>query len=421
MKQKYALRCLDDNTRIEDDGYVLKNPRTKSDALLRSEYQESLKIDSNCNNVFKYSWLPVHETFECTSAPITYKSIHLAKHLGLTNLYCTFSGYAPHLGAYNTTGTFKEFEAVGVLGRHAMHHTSTLVLSSAGNTARAFAELGSNTNIPIIIVVPENRIAEVWTTKPVGNNISLYYVPDSDYTDATEIANKIASIDGYVVEGGVRNIGRRDGMATAFLSAVETMQRIPDHYFQAVGSGSGALSVWEASMRFQKHTNTAGPDAPMLHISQNLPFTPIIDSWKQGSSSLVPIDYDIAHTQIEAMYAKVLSTRHPPYSIKGGMFEALQATKGRGYTVTNTEAHSAQKLFMETEQLRLDESASITCASLLQAVQYGYVNKDDYIMFHITGGGEDTIKKDFKIQQVPPVAAIHKDARMEDIITIMRL
>ena len=33
------------------------------------------------------------------------------------------------------------------------------------------------------------------------------------------------------------------------LSAVTTIGRIPDYYFQAVGSGTGAIAAWEANMR----------------------------------------------------------------------------------------------------------------------------------------------------------------------------
>ena len=43
-------------------------------------------------------------------------------------------------------------------------------------------------------------------------------------------------------------MARRDGMATTVL-AVTHIGRIPDYYFQAVGSGTGAIAAWEANLR----------------------------------------------------------------------------------------------------------------------------------------------------------------------------
>ncbi len=45
-------------------------------------------------------------------------------------------------------------------------------------------------------------------------------------------------------------MARRDGMGTTVLSATTFIGRIPDYYFQAIGSGTGAIAAWEANLRF---------------------------------------------------------------------------------------------------------------------------------------------------------------------------
>ena len=50
-------------------------------------------------------------------APVTYKSKGLAQKLGLKNLYITFNGYFPEIGARMSTCSFKETEAYSVCGR----------------------------------------------------------------------------------------------------------------------------------------------------------------------------------------------------------------------------------------------------------------------------------------------------------------
>jgi len=61
--------------------------------------------------------------------------------------------------------------------------------------------------------------------------------PGNDYTDAINLAGRIAKLPG-IVEGGARNVARRDGMGTLMLDAAVTLGKMPDHYFQAVGSGT---------------------------------------------------------------------------------------------------------------------------------------------------------------------------------------
>ena len=77
-----------------------------------------------------------------------------------------------------------------------------------------------------------------------------------------------------VSEGGARNIARRDGMGTVMLDAALTIGKMPDHYFQAVGSGTGGISVWEAAIRLRAD-GRFGQKIPKLQLAQNLPFVPM--------------------------------------------------------------------------------------------------------------------------------------------------
>jgi len=59
-----------------------------------------------------------------------------------------------------------------------------------------------------------------------------------------------------ICRGGARNIARRDGMGTTVLSAADCIGRIPDVYFQAVGSGTGAIAAHEANERLLEDGDT---------------------------------------------------------------------------------------------------------------------------------------------------------------------
>ena len=82
-----------------------------------------------------------------------------------------------------------------------------------------------------------------------------------------------------------------------------------------------------------------------LMVSQNAPFSLMYDAWKAGSRALLPLDENTAREQVKEMCAKVLSNRKPPYSLKGGLYDALVATGGDMFLATNEEAMEAGALF----------------------------------------------------------------------------
>ena len=98
-----------------------------------------------------------------------------------------------------------------------------------------------------------------------------------DYFDAIHLSDLALKGPGFYAEGGAKNIARRDGMATPVLSAVTTIGRIPDYYFQAVGSGTGAIAAWEANQRLVAD-GRIGQNTMKLMVSQNAPFGPMYDA-----------------------------------------------------------------------------------------------------------------------------------------------
>jgi cysteate synthase len=184
----------------------------------------------------------------------------------------------------------------------------------------------------------------------------------------------------------VKNIGRRDGMATAMLSAVESIGRLPDYYFQGIGSGAGAIAAHEAAKRLVSD-GRFGLKLPRLMLSQNVPFTPIYDSWKRGGREFVEIDPDAARNMTEKILATVLSNQRPPYSIAGGMFDVLHESQGEVFAVHNQEILQAITLFEKYEGIDIEPAAGVALASLTAAAHSGHIDSEAVVLLHITGGG----------------------------------
>ena len=402
---KYQLMNVADGRRFEDRGWTLDDPEGKTPSLVRAIYEQNqLCVGDDRLGLYKFAdWMPIQRVLENPSCPITYKSEKLAKALGLNNLYITFSGWWPERGARMTTCSFKETEAYSVCARLSdAYHDQVLVVASAGNTARAFAKVCSDNGIKLLLCVPQDNIKALWFDKPLNPCVKLLTTASgSDYFDAIQLSNYVCELPGFLAEGGAKNIARRDGMSTTMMSAVTFIGQIPDFYFQAVGSGTGAIAAWEANLRFLED-GRYGQKKAKLYVSQNKPFVPMYDAWRADSRALLPYDADQARKDAAEICAPVLSNRKPPYSLAGGLFDALKDTQGDILAVSNEEAQAAKALFLETEGRDIYSAAAVALASLVQAVHNNKVQPDDVVMLNITGGGEKEFQEAHTLHYLEP-------------------
>ena len=388
-KTIYHLKNVADGREFEDTGWTLADPEYKSPSLIQAVYaNKSFTPREDLDGIYRYAdWMPVKRVLKYSCAPVTYKSKGLAALLGLENLYITFSGWNPRIGARMRTCSLKETEAYSILARMDENEKRILIVQSAGNTARAFAQVCSDNRIPVVICVPEDNIHDLWFRKPLRKCVKLIAVPHGcDYYDAIALGEKLATDSRFMLEGGAKNIARRDGMGTTILSCVEQMGRIPDAYFQAVGSGTGAIAAWENACRLAED-GRFGENNMRVYVAQNSPFSLMYDAWKAGSRSLPEITPEEGRKKSEMILAKVLSNRKPPYSIAGGLYDVLKQSNGDFFLVSNNDIIYWLMQFRNREGYDLLPAACTAVAALSQAVRNGVVNKEDYIMLNCTGGG----------------------------------
>ncbi len=415
---EYSLECVATNRQFEDNGWTMDDTQCEKPSLIRAKYaKKQLELGDDEMGLYKFAdWLPVSHMLQGSSAPVTYKSSGLAEALGLENLYITFCGYNPSKGANMTTCSFKETEAYSVCGRIDPEEKRILVVASAGNTARAFAKVCSDNNIPLLLSVPADNLDALWFTEELNPCVKLIASENGgDYFDAIHLSNLALKSSKFYAEGGAKNIARRDGMACATLSAVTTIGRIPDYYFQAVGSGTGAIAAWEANLRLIED-GSYGSNTMKLMVSQNAPFVPMYDAWRIDSREMLPYDEYNARRDVEIIDAKVLSNRRPPYGIAGGLYDALKATNGEIMVATNAQARKAKALFQSTEGIDIYSASAVATATLIKAVADGKVEKDATIMLNITGGGEALRQRGKKLWYLQPTHTFSLTPEEGDVV-----
>ena len=386
---EYSLMDVGSGRLLDDTGWVLSDPDSTEPSLVRAVYSnKQFTPRPDLKGIYRYAeWMPINRTLRGSSAPVTYKSKGLAKFLGLNNLYITFSGWNPKIGAKMKTCSFKETEAYSVCARIDKRERRTLIVQSAGNTARAFAQVCSDNDIPVVICIPEDNKHDLWFHKRLNRCVKIVAVPHGcDYYDAITLGDKLATDPRFFLEGGAKNVARRDGMGTTLLSFVEKAGRIPDAYFQAVGSGTGAIAAWENAQRLAAD-GRFGDNNMRVFVAQNTPFTLLYDSWKACSRKLADITPELGRRRSEVILAKVLSNRKPPYSIAGGLYDVLIQSRGDVYLATNDDIVYWLLQFRNLEGYDLLPAACVAVTALSKAVEEGTVKKDDCIMLNCTGGG----------------------------------
>jgi len=414
----YKLKNIATGEQFQDTGWMLTDPSYDKPSLLRAEYdRRQIELRDDSYGFYKFAdWLPVNRFLRNSAPPVTYKSEKLAEILHLDNLYITFNGYWPEKGANMTTCSFKETEAYSVCARLEKESKGVMVVASAGNTARAFAKVCSDNNIPLLIVVPEDNLDALWFSEPVAECVKLISTPSgTDYFDAIDLAAKICKSGKFFEEGGAKNVARRDGMGTTVLSAATTIGKIPDYYFQAIGSGTGTIAAWEANLRLISD-GRFGTNKMVLIPAQNYPFNPMYDAWKNSSRDLLHSDEQKSRELALQITAKVLSNRRPPYGIAGGLFDALTDSQGDVEIADNGELERACELFERAEGIDIHPAAGIALAGMIKSINSGKVQRDKVLMLNITGGGEKLFKSVHKVTYLKPDFIIDNNCDINHII-----
>ncbi len=403
MKQKIhsVLKCLKCGREYNDHRLFCDDCK---DALLRTEYAVKEFRTGKEKNIFRFkTWLPASEGHDTRIGPCVFPSEGFGRALGLKKLHIAFSGYWPERGALNITGTFKDHEAAPTMEYFREKGIHDIVLSSVGNTARAFGYACSKLNMNCCIIVPDKMLERLWLPCKPSASVKVIVLQDScDYAAAIKLGEKIRAQFNVMTEGGARNVARRDGMGTTVLEFARLTADMPEHYVQAIGSGTGGIAAYEAAIRLRQD-GRFGERLPCLHLVQNSPFTLIHEAWQSHSETLPkPASNSEEMQKVQTMYADVLANTTPPYALVGGVRDSLKATHGQTYAVTREDAVKAKSEFERKEGVSINEPSACACAGLKQAVAAKKIRPDQIVLLHITGGGYDRIHHDFKIHRLKP-------------------
>ncbi|MEU5031969.1 cysteate synthase [Streptomyces milbemycinicus] len=419
-KRHYSLVCSCCSKQYADDGVMLTCPNGHEPALLQTEYTEkNFTPVQEDEGIFRYRhWLPVVREIPGSGRSVVFRSERLSRLVGIPDLWVAFNGYWPERGGHLETGTFKELEAYTVLGR-LPEDPVVLVVASAGNTAAAFASVCSRYGQPCLLIVPEVGLGRLILPEVLHPSVRLVVLEDADYADAIALSEAVGKLNGFQLEGGVRNVGRRDGLATVMYSAVEAMGELPDFYFQAVGSAAGGIAVHEAAKRLMAAgapSNASKEGLPRLFLSQNESFAPIHRAWQAGQRFLVRGSVEDDKRAVRRAFADELTNRFPPYAVHSGVYDVLVESGGDVLAVDGESARAAREMFHDIESIDIEPASAVAVASLLSAVREGRMRRDSSVLLNVTGGGRARRARDHSPIQAEPSLRIASLGPLEEAV-----
>jgi cysteate synthase len=413
MEPPYELVCNACGQRYPADGSYWVD--CCAEGMLVAEYPR-LNVRDHLRGLWRFTdWLPVRHPGAGRVGGCTYRSEALGQELGLDDLWIAFNGWWPERGAYCPTCSFKDLEVAPTLQRLKESGAPGVIVATAGNTGRAFADMGGDVEFPVVVVTAEDHVERIWRSgAPMAPTTAVIGIAGGDYNDAIEVAAEAAARVGFELEGGIKNVARRDGIGTLLLDAVTTIGRMPDHYVQAVGGGPGPVGVWGVAERLAADGRFGGVQ-PRFHLAQNDTHHPVHTAWQAGRSTLEP--GDVPEDGRDA-YADVLVNRNPAYALRGGLYDLLTATQGQTYAVGADDAASWRATFSEREGIDIMEAPAVALAGLAQAVEQGEIARGDCVLLSVTGGGMDRLAQDAPLRGPGDVPLVKRDEAVDVVAEV---
>jgi cysteate synthase len=408
VSDRYRLRCTACGAFLPDEDYRLKCTFQHKPAFLRTAYLAEHFAMSGGANMARYErWLPAGRAVAGAGRAGVYKAEKLAAKLEMSDLWIAFGGWLPMRNATLPTATFTDLQATAAFARIPADDTRPLVVAAMGASAASFAAIATALSYPLVLVVNAAGLRRLGWAGRIGSTVRTILVADGAPEDVVRFANELGDTEQFIREGGVANVARRDGVGTMMLEAVELIGKLPDVYVQAVNEGTGALGMFETSLRLIAD-GRYGSTVPKLVLGQNAPSSPVADAWQKLSPMIRVPSPDLRAQRVEAIYASMLASQTPPYDVRGGIFDALVASGGATYSVKNEEIIAAARLFWECEQVDIEPEAAVAVASLQAALAAKTIDRSQTVLLGITAGGSSLLNREKKV--IRPTLAVTRSA-----------
>ena len=197
----------------------------------------------------------------------------LGAHLGLDSLYLKDETVLP-------TRSTKDRMAVVALGFLWERGVRSFCTSSTGNSSTSYARaIRAFPDMTLHLFTAEDFVERVQHAD--HRQVQHFGMRDASFVDAFNHAATYAARHDLVSERGFFNLGRREGLKTAFYEACDQVPGPIDWYVQAVSSAMGVYGTYKGAkeLRAIGHIDRV----PKLLCAQQETCAPLVRAYKEGS------------------------------------------------------------------------------------------------------------------------------------------
>jgi threonine synthase len=253
------------------------------------------------------------------------------------------------------TGSTKDRAAAGALAYLHDNGVQALAMSSTGNTSTAFAYYAQYYPSMWVHIFAGRDFA--FRVQELGADNVIVHIVDGSFVEAGKEAKQYAEDERICWENGFYNPGRRDGLKTGYLEAIDQLGARPSMYVQAVSSAMGPVAVEQAS---RQSSPDGVSDVSLLCVQQES-CAPMAQTWFAGLEA-VPAAYKIENP---TGIAKAI-LRGDPTDVYPSVRRTVLASEGDFVVVDENEIRAAQQLVWDTVDVSVCESSAAAVAGFLK-------------------------------------------------------
>ena len=372
------LECIECGSKFKIDERFYTCP--KCGGLLEVEFEPSelkrkldlKRLKTETPSVWKYNaFMPILDKTKIISlreggTPL-YRCDHLAKEIGIRELYVKFEGANP-------TGSFKDRGMTVGVTKALEFGVKTVACASTGNTSASLAAYAAKAGLKCLVLLPSKKVALGKLAQAMMYGAKVIAIK-GNFDEALSLVTKICEERKDIYLLNSVNPFRPQGQKTiGFEIADQLGWKVPDRIVVPMGNCANIWAIYKGFFEFDVVGLTKG--IPMMTGIQAEGSMPIVDAIKRGLKKFVPV----MKPETIATAIRIGNPVNGPKAIR-----AIRNSKGTAESVTDEEIIDAQKMLARLEGIGVEPASASTVAGLKKLVGMGVIDRNEKVVCVTTG------------------------------------